>query len=821
MKKLLCVVEALILVSIISETYCYGGEESVYQQIAKALWQLQMKGDINTALGKTEVWNSNIQRNVPPNPPRHLIQLADTQVMGPTTVKPTTNKIKRAAFARRAIERQVTSRPTQPISQPKDQDKISPDRIYSNKMNRNTARGYGSSLTKLIAKKIKFNPPPEPKLSSEQSIDRILGQISQNRNTNIPKNFIPVSSTPTINTPKLINTPQSVVKNNIKPSQSAFARKVNSIPVIVIQQTKESDLPSPSFSIVAPSLGRSPSSFRFSNKEVSNNQLSDKNGFEDKSGFGNDFKDFEINDVPQIIVEETPTTSSSVIVKEQEVIPKISQKSWVKTKPAIRPLQHAVDIIPNQFITPTVSTKQPTFSTEGPNKTQHISTSQDQSHSQNKVNQVSSANHLENSNDTKVSRSDIAIKDAPRNKNPHSRPGVQAAGIIKQETRKPQIQVVQVQQLRPVTVSRDVTTKPKPNDITKSNKVKDQEFPVDPTTPLFTDQTTTTAKPVKAIISSGSSQGPQQGSRGISRGSFRGIRPNTRGVRPSGRGVSMSRGSARGRRPIGTGRPVSGRTINIPKTPISLSETEMHITESPIQHISVTVTDSTTPLATRPITKPTTTTAKPTTESMPRISPQEPQQGMTRGFSTGNFRGIRHNSRGIRPNGRRGSVSRGSSRGIRLNGIGGTVSRDSINIPKQISLPTLMVTEMNSKSRTIQTSTPPSITESTTRQLPAMDTAQFARRRRPGRVVVSRGNIIDSNRNENPRRVVINERVQTDTTANEHTSSLTTTTTTTSTEQPPISTTRSIAVTTNRSRTRRPGMMSPEEKRLALRNFQG
>ncbi|XP_062588176.1 mucin-2-like [Saccostrea cucullata] len=823
MKKLLCVIEALVLVSIIPETSCYGGEESVYQQIEKALWQLQMKGDIHRALGKTEVWNSNIPRNAPLNPPRHVIQLADTRVMGPTTIKPTTNKIKRAAFARRAIARQVTSHHTPPISQPQNQDKISPDRIYSNKMNRNTARGYGSSLTKLIAKKIKFSPPPEPKLSSEQNIDRILGQISQNRNSNIPKNFIPFPSPPNINIPKIISTPQPVVKNSFKPSQSAFARKGNRIPVIVIQQTKKSDLPSPTFSIVAPSLGRSPSSFRFSNKEVSNNQLNDKNVFEDTPGFGNEFKDFEINDVPQIIVEKTPTTSSSIIVKEQDIAQKSSQKSLVNTKSAIRPPPPVN--IPNKFITQTVSTGQPTISTEGPSKTQSIGANQDQSHSLSKVKQASIAKDIEISMDTPVSRSDIAIKDTPL-KSLQSRPNVQAAGIIKQEIEKPQIQVVQVQQLRPISVSQAVNTKPKPVDITKSDKAKDEEFPVDPSTSRFTDQTTkttttttTTVKPVKVSISSGPSQGLRQGSRGISRGSFRGIRPNGRGVRPIGREVPVSRGSTRGRQPTGPGRSVPVRSINIPTTPSSVSENKIHILETPAEIIPVDVTDSPSELTTGLITNPTTTTAKPITEIKSKDSSQEPQEGMTRDFSRGSFRGIRKNSRGVRPNGSKGPVLRGSSRGIRRNIIG--VSRNSINIPKQLSLPTLAKTEINSKSVTTQTSTTPSTTESTTRQPPVMETAQFARRRRPGRVVVSRGNPIESNRNENTQHVVVNERVQTDTSANEPSSTTTTTSTTASTEQPPITTTRSTAATTNRSRTRRPGMMSPEEKRQALRNFQG
>lgn len=191
----------------------------MYEQIAKALWQLQMKGDINKALQNTDIWNRPTQNNSPRSLQGNLNRQGDGLVvrelilddnispthtrvrttsdpslmLGSTHVQPSTTKEKRTAFARRATERQITLQ-TPTIAQT-EQATIAPERVYSNKMNRNTAKGYGSSLTKLIADKIKFDPPSEPALPSNPVIDSILGPLVDQGGNMLTSNFLPLPST--------------------------------------------------------------------------------------------------------------------------------------------------------------------------------------------------------------------------------------------------------------------------------------------------------------------------------------------------------------------------------------------------------------------------------------------------------------------------------------------------------------------------------------------------------------------------------------------------------------------------------------------------
>ncbi|XP_048736694.2 proteoglycan 4-like [Ostrea edulis] len=761
MKKLLRTLGALIFVSVITESHTYGAEESVYQQIAKALWQLQMKGDIEKALGNTDVWSS-VQGNAPSD---SRIHLADAPKMRPTTVQPITAKTKRAAFARRETTRQVTNRPAPTISQAMGQDQIAPGSIYTNKINRATARGYGSSLTKLIASKIKFNPAPEPKVHSNPTIDSILGPIAQGSNNRLPSNFIPIPPTLTINVAKVKNTPMPSIPKNTKSPQPTFDPEVKSNPVLMIHQIKKSDVPSPSFSV--DNTGQQPASFRFTNKEVKNNQLNDKGGNVDKSGFVNDFKDFEINDAPQVIVEQALTTSKPVVVKKQDAD---SKHKGMEIKTAV------IKPIPHKHSLP--------------------------------------------------SKSDILIDDIPvvNQHKSDSRPAVLGAEITRQEITKPEIQIVNgIQRLEPFHTPHNVTRSLQSVNISETNGTSTKDLPVhaptfttEPSTLTTKEPPKTTTQPFKADIPRGS---PWESRSGNSRGSFRNTRPTGRGIRPSGRGFSLSRGSRRGSRTNTIGGPASRRTVNIPKRPLppwatdknsetttkkisstqstTMPSTKKEENQLPAMNtaqfarrggskrvvvnrgntnnvkttnprrdiVTVTETNGTSTmdlparspdLISEPSTlttkKPATSTTEPNNAEVPRKAPLEPRSGS----SGGSFRNTRPTGRGIRPSGRGFSLSRGSRRGSRTNTIGSPASRRTVNIPKR-PLPS-WATDKNSETTTKKISSTQSTTMPSTKkektQLPEMNTAQFARRGGSKHVVVNSGDT-DNIRPTNPRREIV------------------------------------------------------------------
>lgn len=347
-------------------TDCYGASDSMYEQIAKALWQLQMKGDINKALQNTDIWNRPTQNNSPRSLPRNLNRQGDglvvrelvlddnisptnirvrttndpSSILGPTHVQPSTNKEKQTAFARRATERQITLHA--PTIAQTEQATIAPERVYSNKMDRNKVKGYGSSLTKLIANKIKFDPTPGPALPSNPVIDSILAPLLNERGNELPSNFLPLPSTTSGVVPNTGSSQGTTVQIKEK-QRTVLAKPVKSTPVVVFPENEGQQVPSPSFSIVAPSLGQNPASFRFSNKEVSSNQLQDKNNKGQNPGFDN-FKDMELNDVSQVIVDQAASVSVKPDnVRKPEIVKEQQQKkenNKVDPKTIINPPQH-------------------------------------------------------------------------------------------------------------------------------------------------------------------------------------------------------------------------------------------------------------------------------------------------------------------------------------------------------------------------------------------------------------------------------------------------------------------------------------------------
>jgi hypothetical protein len=694
----------------------YGAEESLYQQIAKALWQLQMKGDIENALGNTDVWNG-----VPANS-RHdsQIQLANPPRIRPTTAQPTTSKTKRAAFARRETARQVTNRPAPTQSQASGQSQIAPGRIYSNKMNRATARGYGSSLTKLIASKIKFNPSPQPKLPSNPTIDSILGPIAQGSNNQLPSNFIPAPPQLTVNVGKAKSTP--LFPENTKPPQPTIAQEDKNNPVFVIRQTEKSDVPLTAFSVVVPNAEQQPASFRIANKEVKNNQLNDKNGIEDKSGFGNDFKDFEINDAPQVIVEEAQRTSKPDVVKKQKIDSKHKRVETETKTVVIKPTPG------HQMLPP--------------------------------------------------SRSDISIGNTPtiNQHNSASKPAVLGAEIAIQQIAKPEIKAVKsIQFSEPI---QDVTKISQSANIPETIRPRTKGLPVHvPSEPsiLTTKQPhKITTKPIKAKVPVGSVLEPRQGR---PRGSVRSTRPTDGSISQSGKGFSLSRGSTRGRGrnpssrktpPWATKKNTEAIVKQIsPTQSSSISSTKKESNQSPVintaqfarrggsrrvvvnrestnrikatrpeTHIvskTENVAASTVVLPARSANQPLTsttkspvTTLKPIKAEVPKGSALNPRQGNSRR----SFGDTRSTGVGRLPSSGGFSLSKGSGRGSRRNKSGRRTPPWATNKNNKATDKEVSSTQFTSMSSI----------KKETNQMPAIDTAQFSKRGGSKRVVVSGGN---------------------------------------------------------------------------------
>lgn len=637
----------------------------MYEQIAKALWQLQMKGDINKALQNTDIWNRPTQNNSPRSHQGNLNRQGDGLVvrelilddnispthirvrttshpsllLGPTHIQPSTTKDRRTAFARRATERQITLHT--PTTAQTEQATVAPERVYSNKMNRNTAKGYGSSLTKLIADKIKFDPPQEPALPSNPVIDSILGPLVNQGGNVLPSNFLPLPSTTTGIVPNTGNSQKTTVQMKEK-QRTVLAKPVKSTPVVVFPENGGQQVPSPSFSIVAPSLGQNPASFRFSNKEVSSNQLQDKNNRGQNPGFDN-LKDMELNDVSQVIVDQAaPVSVKPDNVKKPEIVKVQEQKkenSQVDPQTVMDPTQPDITKTMDQSVqthqqTPTKSGDMPRTTTE-----RILSTKPDEA-----------GKHRETPNKVEVSRSDVAIDNNPSN----NQRVWQEATIRNSEIQRPEVQVVQSVLPALSGTSEDVLTTPQTTDTTDTQTdlpMQDLDFTTEvPTSTVSVttqDPTTTTEAPVRVGISRGSPRGTRPGSSSISRGSFRGVRPSTRGTRPIGRGT---RPVGRGTQSIGRGTPTVGR---------------------------------------------------------------------------GSF-----------------SPSRGSLRGGRPIGIRRQEPVPSVNIPEVgQTTPAILIVDTDMTTTQASTTTQAAETEPTTTeqtpQVPAMNTAQFARRARPGRVVVN------------------------------------------------------------------------------------
>nr|XP_022335013.1 flocculation protein FLO11-like [Crassostrea virginica] len=776
---------ALVAMTTIPGARSYGAEGGVYQQLAKALWQLQMKGDINTALQHTEIWTEptpSLRPGVVPRglvrpgglvvrpididerlaiPPQgHLntpdpskshsqpagnfhkikirpgglqvrpIHVEEHMVVSPPQIKvqpdpvirpiqslamPATDR--QVAFARRSSQRQVTLRPVTEVPE----KEIAPERIYSNKMDRGTAKGYGSSLTKLIAKKIKFDPTPEPDRPSNPIIDSILGPVAQLGSPVLPGNFVPLPSTPKV-PQRAQNTPATRAHMGVNIQRPVVGIPVEKSPLIVLQQDRQTNVPSPSFSIVTSERRQRPSSFRFNNKEINSNQVQDKNSKIENSGFEN-FKDVEINDGSQVIVDQQPTlpTVKPIVAKEQVV-----EKSQGLNVERAR-VETIKDKKPQQPVKAVPVPLKPKQTLVKPNAI--------------KVNKVV------------VSRSDVAIDNSPAKEHV----GVQGATVTRIELQRPQIKAVQ---------SDPVLTATREDVITSTQATgKDQTFEVQTDAPIESIDLTTeeptfsTAEQTSTMWSTPTT--------------------TTTTVAPAVR-VGISRGSPRGRRP---------------------------------------------------------------TES---------------------FRGIRPSSRGRRPTNRGfSSVSRGPSRGVRP--IGVRSQRPVVLTPENIpeGTPPTFTSFNDDVTTTLSPTTHPVKTEATTRppprQVPAMDTAQFARRARPGRVVVSTTNNqnprqstnqgpvisrgveqrpvpvrameavpIPSNRLSFDRAVAVEAPVLEPVILNAAGPAVPSTSATpviTATEQPPTTTTADVTTTAAPTRrpgtSRRPGMMSPEEKRQAQRNFQG
>uniref|UniRef100_K1QF32 Uncharacterized protein n=1 Tax=Magallana gigas TaxID=29159 RepID=K1QF32_MAGGI len=635
----------------------------MYEQIAKALWQLQMKGDINKALQNTDIWNRPTQNNSPRSLPRNLNRQGDglvvrelvldnnisptnirvrttndpSSILGPTHVQPSTTKEKQTAFARRATERQITLQA--PTIAQTEQATIAPERVYSNKMDRNKVKGYGSSLTKLIANKIKFDPTPGPALPSNPVIDSILGPLLNERGNELPSNFLPLPSTTSGVVPNTGSSQRTTVQIKEK-QRTVLAKPVKSTPVVVFPENGGQQVPSPSFSIVAPSLGQNPASFRFSNKEVSSNQLQDKNNKGQNPGFDN-FKDMELNDVSQVIVDQAASVSVKPDnVRKPEIVKEQQQKkenNKVDPKTIINPPQH------------------------------------------------------DNTNKVQVSGSEIAMDNIPSNK----QRAWQESSIRNNEIQRPDVQVVQSALPALSETSQDAHTTPQTNDTTDAQTDVTKAAP----------KSTMTESPVHVGISRGSPRGSRPVSSSVTRGSFSGVRPSARGTptvgrgtQPGGRGsFSPSRGSPRGGRPIGIRRKVlpalSGTSEDVHTTPQTTDTTNAQ-TDLPVQDVDFTTE---VPSSTMSITQAATTTT--TTKSPVHI---------------------------------------GSSRGGRPIGIR---RQEPVNIPEVGQTTPATITETDMTTTQATTTAKAAETEPTTTeqapQVPAMNTAQFARRARPSRVVVN------------------------------------------------------------------------------------
>ena len=622
----------------------------MYQQLAKALWQLQMKGDINTALQHTEIWTEptpslrpavvprglvrpgglvvrpiDIDERLAIPPQGHLntpdpsksrsqpagnfhkikirpgglqvrpihveehmvvsppqIKVQPDPVIGPTQslAMPATDR--QVAFARRSSQRQVSLRPVTEVPE----KEIAPERIYSNKMDRGTAKGYGSSLTKLIAKKIKFDPTPEPDRPSNPIIDSILGPVAQLGSPVLPGNFVPLQSTsevprkaqntPVTKAPMGVNIPMGEnIPMGVNIQRPVVTMPVEKSPVIVLQQDRQTNVPSPSFSIVTSGRRQRPSSFRFNNKEVNSNQVQDKNSKVENSGFEN-FKDLEINDASQIIVDQQPTLP---IVKPIVAIEQVVEKSQGMNVERARG-ETIKDKKPQQPVKAVPVPLKPKQTLVKPNA--------------NKVNKVM------------VSRSDVAIDNSPAKEHV----GVQAATVTRIELQRPQIKAVQSGPVLTATWE-DVTTSTQApgKDQTFNGQTDAPIESVDLTTEGLTfstteqtstmwstpTTTTTTAAPVVRV---GISRDSPRGRRPTE--SFRGIRPSSRGRRPSSRGFSsVSSGPSRGVRPIGV-RPQRPVVLTPEKLPEGTPPTFTSFNDDVTTTLSPTTRPAKTEATTRP-----------------------------------------------------------------------------------------------------------------------------------------------------------------------------------------------------------------------------